>query len=213
MRSPGRSGRQSCRNGMQAMSELLDGPVCPAPVNVRALLDRSAHVMRVRARAPLRISFAGGGTDLASYADTFGGCVLNATIGMFAYSSIELRDDHKVRFAALDHEQECRCDSDAVEASSWPACHACGGASPDRQAISRWSMPAGDSDDEFRRAARFRAWFVVDPGCGDHRGGVRELLALPLGNATLRTSRIRSSGWIWGRQAADRTSMRQRLAA
>ncbi|HLY89577.1 MAG TPA: hypothetical protein VKQ27_11395 [Acetobacteraceae bacterium] len=98
------------------MSELLDRPVRPTPVNVRALLDRSAHVTRVRARAPLRISFAGGGTDLAFYADTFGGCVLNATIGMFAYCSIKLRDDQKVRFVALDHEQEWEFDGDAVGA-------------------------------------------------------------------------------------------------
>jgi D-glycero-alpha-D-manno-heptose-7-phosphate kinase len=83
------------------------------PVNVRALLNQSACVTRVRARAPLRIGFAGGGTDLPFYADTFGGCVLNATIGLFAYCSIELRDDSKVRFVALDHEQEIEADADA----------------------------------------------------------------------------------------------------
>src|SRR5579863_1001576 len=102
---------------MRAMADTLERPLRAAPVNVRTLLDQSTRVTRVRARAPLRISFAGGGTDLASYADTFGGCVLNATIGMFAYCSIELRDDHKVRFAALDHEQEYECDGDAVDAS------------------------------------------------------------------------------------------------
>jgi len=82
------------------------------PVNVRALLDQSAHVTRVRARAPLRISFAGGGTDLPFYADTFGGCVLNATIGLFTHCFIELRNDSKVRFIALDHEQEIEADAD-----------------------------------------------------------------------------------------------------
>ena len=121
---------------MQAMSELLDGPVCPAPVNVRALLDRSAHVMRVRARAPLRISFAGGGTDLASYADTFGGCVLNATIGMFAYSSIELRDDHKVRFAC------CIC-FHARSLINWQFPDFIG--LPDLEQRLRFKMPWGDA--------------------------------------------------------------------
>jgi D-glycero-alpha-D-manno-heptose-7-phosphate kinase len=75
-------------------------------VNVRTLLDHSAQVTKVRARAPLRLGFAGGGTDVSPYCETFGGCVLNATIGMFAHCSIEVRNDNKVRFVALDREQE-----------------------------------------------------------------------------------------------------------
>ena len=85
-----------------------------APVNVRALLDQSSRVTKVRARAPLRIGFAGGGTDLAPYCDTFGGCVLNATINMFAYCSIEVRDDNRVQFIALDQEQEVTVEADGV---------------------------------------------------------------------------------------------------
>ena len=88
------------------MSELLVAPH-KAP-NVRALLDHSARVTKVRARAPLRLGFAGGGTDVSPYSDTFGGCVLNATIGMFAHCSIEVRSDQKVKFVALDHEQGSR---------------------------------------------------------------------------------------------------------
>jgi D-glycero-alpha-D-manno-heptose-7-phosphate kinase len=89
---------------MTSVTDISTGTALPT--NVRSLLDQSARVTRVRARAPLRISFAGGGTDLPSYADTFGGCVLNATIGKFAYCSIEVRDDRKVKFAALDYELE-----------------------------------------------------------------------------------------------------------
>jgi D-glycero-alpha-D-manno-heptose-7-phosphate kinase len=67
----------------------------------------------VRARAPLRLGFGGGGTDVAPYCDTFGGCVLNATIGMFAHCSIEVRSDQKVKFVALDYEQELETHTDS----------------------------------------------------------------------------------------------------
>jgi D-glycero-alpha-D-manno-heptose-7-phosphate kinase len=99
------------------MSDLVEVSVRARPtVNVRALLDHSARVNKVRARAPLRLGFAGGGTDVSPYCDTFGGCVLNATIGMFAYCSIEVRNDQKVKFVALDYQQELEADTGAEPA-------------------------------------------------------------------------------------------------
>ena len=87
-------------------------------INLRALLDRSARVTKVRARAPLRLGFAGGGTDVSPYCEMFGGYVLNATINMFAHCSIEVRNDQKVKFVALDYAQEFETDTGAELAPS-----------------------------------------------------------------------------------------------
>ncbi len=47
----------------------------------------------VRSKAPLRISFAGGGTDVSPYPEEKGGAVLNCTIDKFAYATLEAQSD------------------------------------------------------------------------------------------------------------------------
>lgn len=58
--------------------------------------------MVVRARAPLRISFCGGGTDIPPFSDRFGGVVLSTTINKYAYSSIVPRNDQEIHIRSLD---------------------------------------------------------------------------------------------------------------
>ncbi len=60
------------------------------------------HRPVLRARAPLRISFAGGGTDVAPFPEREGGCVLSSTISAFAFSTLRPRVDGRVTVQSLD---------------------------------------------------------------------------------------------------------------
>jgi D-glycero-alpha-D-manno-heptose-7-phosphate kinase len=58
--------------------------------------------MEVEACAPLRISFAGGGTDVPPYPATHGGAVLSATISRSARARVRARPDHGYHVESLD---------------------------------------------------------------------------------------------------------------
>ena len=68
------------------------------PTAIRPTTSRSL----IRARAPLRISFAGGGTDLPSYYEAHGGTVLCSTINRYASVTLCPRRDQQVRICSLD---------------------------------------------------------------------------------------------------------------
>ncbi|KKQ72086.1 MAG: hypothetical protein UT33_C0005G0007 [Candidatus Peregrinibacteria bacterium GW2011_GWC2_39_14] len=56
----------------------------------------------IRSRAPVRISFAGGGTDISPYTENYGGAVVSAAINRYAYSTFIARDDNKIILDSLD---------------------------------------------------------------------------------------------------------------
>ena len=67
--------------------------------------------MIIRSKAPLRIGLAGGGTDLESYSNVYGGCVMNAAIQMYAYCTIIPTNDNKIKIYAYDNQNNLEIDS------------------------------------------------------------------------------------------------------
>lgn len=61
--------------------------------------------MIYRSKAPLRIGLAGGGTDVSPYSELFGGAILNTTISLSAYASIEPLDQNKIIIQAFDRKE------------------------------------------------------------------------------------------------------------
>lgn len=64
--------------------------------------------MIVRARAPLRLGLAGGGTDVAPYCDLHGGAIMNATIDRYAYATVDISGSD-LELDAQDQGVRARC--------------------------------------------------------------------------------------------------------
>jgi len=67
--------------------------------------------MIIRSKAPFRLGLGGGGSDVSPYSDIYGGCILNATISLYAYANIEPRNDNKTVFRIPQTNEEYIFDS------------------------------------------------------------------------------------------------------
>ena len=76
--------------------------------------------MIVRARAPLRLGLAGGGTDVAPYCDLHGGYVMNAAIDKYAYATVDAGPDGMAVFEALDRGARIAVAPAEVDANAGP---------------------------------------------------------------------------------------------
>lgn len=67
--------------------------------------------MIIRSKAPLRLGLAGGGTDVSPFSDIYGGCILNATISLFAYCDIIPRNDNRIVMITEDRGERFESES------------------------------------------------------------------------------------------------------
>lgn len=64
-----------------------------------------------RARAPVRISFGGGGSDLTHYfSGNEGGAVINTTISLYSHATLRIRNDEQVFIRSLDLSETLHAD-------------------------------------------------------------------------------------------------------
>ena len=64
-----------------------------------------------RARAPVRVSFGGGGSDLTHFFSNHQGAVINSTISSYSHATLRKREDQKILISSLDLAETLEADS------------------------------------------------------------------------------------------------------
>lgn len=65
----------------------------------------------IRSRAPVRISFGGGGSDLTHYFSSLSGAVLNTAISIYSHATMRVRNDQKIIINSSDFNETLVADS------------------------------------------------------------------------------------------------------
>lgn len=83
---------------------LLDAARCLVGLVSRDHMPIEAEgAVYARARAPVRVSFGGGGSDLTHYfSSNEGGAVINTTISLYSHATLRIRDDEQIIIRSLD---------------------------------------------------------------------------------------------------------------
>jgi D-glycero-alpha-D-manno-heptose-7-phosphate kinase len=76
------------------------------PPESRRLYEKGNQIDSIRAKAPLRVSFAGGGTDVPPFPEREGGLVLSATINRHSYGTLRPRPDRQIAIQSVDFGME-----------------------------------------------------------------------------------------------------------
>ncbi len=71
------------------------------------------------ARAPVRISFAGGGTDLPAYYEQFGGCVISTSIDKYFYVFLQPSPDPTLQITSSDYQTFYRQEAEPPQELFW----------------------------------------------------------------------------------------------
>lgn len=81
----------------------------PTPAAAQSSVPARRQKMIIRARAPLRLGLAGGGTDVEPYCGLYGGSVMNVTIDRYAYVTLERLHGDSVVLESQDVGQPITC--------------------------------------------------------------------------------------------------------
>ncbi len=86
------------RAGAARVETLICGPLA------RVTLAMAQTAPTIRSKAPLRISFCGGGTDVPPFPEERGGVVLSATIDKFAYGTLKPSTGTETTVHSIDYD-------------------------------------------------------------------------------------------------------------
>ena len=71
-------------------------------VTIADLIAPAEKPIFARSRAPVRVSFGGGGSDLTYFFKETDGAVINTTINIYAHATLRKREDEKIRVFSTD---------------------------------------------------------------------------------------------------------------
>jgi hypothetical protein len=136
------------------MSDAPDAPTAAAAGSLPRFFRRKNDITKARSRAPLRLGLAGGGIGVSPYSEQFGGSVLNASVDVYAWCTVEVLDEERVQFVAKDLGQRF----DGELAQSCPLFH---GDKMKIAAVGNDSPKSLDSMHEIKRIAYARHDFFA----------------------------------------------------